>query len=140
MTSKDDAAARSRLYHYAARVTKVYDADTVTVDLDLGFGMVMEDREIRLYGINAPEVKGASRTDGLASRDYVRDLLLDQWIILRTELDRTEKWGRYLGYVFTDRHPGGLNGDWYCLNEVLVTKGLAIPNTYGDAFAGWPAL
>lgn len=140
MTTKLDASDRRPLYHYAAHVTGVYDADTITVDIDLGFGIVMRDREIRLWGINAPEVKGGSRTEGLRSRDYVRGLLVDQWVIIRTELDRTEKYGRLLGYVFTNQHPGGVIGDWYCLNEVLVESDLALMATYGDTFKGWPSL
>lgn len=123
------------LYRYGAKVNKVYDADTITVDIDLGFGMLMRDREIRLWGINAPEVKGVSRPEGLVARDVVRELVLDKWVIIRTELDRTEKFGRLLGYVFAPTPEG-----YVLVNKLLVDRGLAPMNTYGDTFAGWPDL
>jgi len=42
------------LYTYAARVLKVIDADTLTVEVDVGFSMRYETK-IRLRGINAAE-------------------------------------------------------------------------------------
>lgn len=42
------------LYTYAARVLKVVDADTLTVEVDVGFSMRYETK-IRLRGINAAE-------------------------------------------------------------------------------------
>ena len=60
------------MYTYSAYVTKVYDGDTVTVDIDLGFGVLLRKQRLRLLGINAPEVRGTSRTQGLASRDFLR--------------------------------------------------------------------
>ena len=49
------------MYEYRAFVTKVYDGDTITVDIDLGFGVQLKKQSIRLSGINAPEVRGPSR-------------------------------------------------------------------------------
>ena len=49
------------MYEYKATVTKVYDGDTITVDFDLGFGILIRKQKIRLLGINTPEVRGPER-------------------------------------------------------------------------------
>ena len=56
------------MYEYRAFVRKVYDGDTVTVDIDLGFDVVLKGQKIRLLKINAPEVRGEQRLEGLKSR------------------------------------------------------------------------
>ena len=61
------------MYEYRAFVRKVYDGDTITVDIDLGFEVMLKNQKLRLYGINTPEVRGESReqespTSGLKSR------------------------------------------------------------------------
>ena len=35
------------MYEYKATVTKVYDGDTITVDFDLGFGIVLKKQTIQ---------------------------------------------------------------------------------------------
>jgi len=49
------------LYHYKAHITKVYDGDTVTADIHLGFNMVMRKQKLRLLGIDTPEIRGEER-------------------------------------------------------------------------------
>lgn len=61
----------SSLYHYRAIVKEVHDGDTITVDIDLGFHTWIHDEHIRLAQINAPEVIGASKAAGIASRDFL---------------------------------------------------------------------
>ncbi|MCB0287156.1 MAG: nuclease, partial [Calditrichaeota bacterium] len=62
-------------YHYQAIVTSVYDGDTCTVDIDLGFSMWIKGEKLRLFRINAPEIRGAEREKGLVSRDFLRELI-----------------------------------------------------------------
>ncbi len=59
------------LYGYAAVVRSVYDADTIRVDIDLGCKVWISNEPIRLYGINAWEIRGDERDKGIAARDYV---------------------------------------------------------------------
>ena len=61
------------MYEYRAYVSRVYDGDTITVDIDLGFGIVFKSQKIRLVRINAPEIRGDERQTGLVSRDALRD-------------------------------------------------------------------
>ena len=62
-------------YEYNAIVTKVYDGDTITVDIDLGLGVWLKKQTIRLYGINTPELRGDEREEGLESRAELIELL-----------------------------------------------------------------
>jgi endonuclease YncB( thermonuclease family) len=50
------------MYTYKSKVTKVYDGDTITVEVDLGFS---NSQTFRLLRINCPEVRGESREEGL---------------------------------------------------------------------------
>jgi micrococcal nuclease len=59
---------------YKATIISVYDGDTVTADIEVGFGIHMIEK-IRVYGINAPEVRGEEKKDGIVSRDSLRELI-----------------------------------------------------------------
>jgi micrococcal nuclease len=114
------------LYHYRATVTDVYDGDTVTVDLDLGFHVWVRGEKIRLAHIDAPELKRETQAEGKASADFLRDLVLNKSVIIQTIKspsggDKQEKYGRYLGVIWLD----GVN-----VNELLVSKGYAIRREY----------
>jgi micrococcal nuclease len=99
-------------------VKSVHDGDTFTVDIDLGFGVWLKDQIIRLYGINAPELKGEFRSLGFTSRDRLSELTINKEIILETIKDKKEKYGRWLGIVSVD----GKN-----VNDLLVKEGFAKP-------------
>ena len=105
------------LYHYRAHVTKVYDGDTVTVDLQLGCDVVLKGQKIRLYGINTPEMRGDDKIAGKAARDFLREKVLDKKITVKTLKDKSGKYGRLLGILFIDDID---------LNELLITEGHAV--------------
>lgn len=108
-------------YTYSAHVTAAYDADTITVDIDCGFNMVLKGEKLRLYGINAPEVRGEERPEGLVARDWLRERILDKDIIIKTYKDKKGKYGRYIADVYLD----GVN-----VNKELVDNGLAVYRDY----------
>ena len=85
------------MYEYKAKIIKVYDGDTVTAVIDLGFNVSITEK-VRLYGLDAPEVRGDERPDGLISRDRLRDRILDQDVIIKTQ--NTRKPRRLLGLFF----------------------------------------
>ena len=101
--------------NYRASVTSVYDGDTVTLTVDQGLGSSRVEK-IRLYGINAPELRGSERTAGLVSRDSLRAWVLGKDITLETIDDKRGKYGRLLGVLHID----GVN-----INQKLVQSGLA---------------
>ena len=90
------------MYEYRAFVTKVYDGDTITVDIDLGFNTKIIGEKVRLKGLNAPEIRGVERTEGLQSRDWLRNGVLNRDIIVKTEQDKKGKYGRYIGTIYLD--------------------------------------
>jgi micrococcal nuclease len=87
-----------KLYFYKAKIISVYDGDTVTAVMDLGFNITNKIK-IRLHGINAPEIRGKQRPEGLKSRDYLRSLILDKEVIIQTLKDKKGKYGRYIGII-----------------------------------------
>jgi len=115
------------LYHYRAKVLEIYDADTIRVELNLGFGLIWRGSdnrgvEIRLFGLNAPEMKGNDKEKGTLSRDKLREQILGKEITIKTIKDKSEKYGRYLGIIIKD---DGTN-----INDWLISEGLAVKKNY----------
>ena len=105
------------LYTYRAFVRKVYDGDTITCDISLGFNVELKNQKIRLARINTPEVRGEERPEGLKSRDALRNRIGSKWIKLKTYLDKKGKYGRWIGEVWLEEE---------CINDWLLTEGYAI--------------
>jgi len=115
-------------YTYSAIVTDVYDGDSITVDISLGFGIWTKGMKIRLSGIDTPEIRGEEREAGLVSRDVLREIILNKEVIIKTEKDKTGKYGRYLGTVFvspTYLNESDNNEELVNVNEWLVTNNYA---------------
>lgn len=106
------------MYEYRAFVRKVYDGDTITVDFDLGFDILLKGQKIRLSRINTPEVRGKEREEGLKSRDALREKIANKWVVIKTQKDKKGKFGRWLGEVWLDDT---------CMNDWLLQEGLAKP-------------
>jgi micrococcal nuclease len=107
----------NNFYLYKAVITEVYDGDTCTAQVDLGFNVSFE-MKLRLYGIDTPELRLEEREEGLRVRDLVREMILGKKVIIQTHRDRTGKYGRYLAEIFID----DLN-----LNNWLLESGNAKP-------------
>jgi micrococcal nuclease len=107
------------MYEYKARITSIYDGDTVTAEVDLGFNVRVIEK-IRLARINTPEIRGEERPQGLISRDRLRQLMLNQEVMLHTIKDKKGKYGRYLGELFITVLDVTFN-----VNDWLVSEGLA---------------
>lgn len=112
------------MYVYKAVVIKVYDGDTITVRIDLGFNVTKTER-LRLYGIDTPEVRGEERPDGLVARDWLRSLIMNKEIIVKTYKDKKGKYGRYLADIFIEQETGPVN-----VNDWLVRENLAERKEY----------
>ena len=88
------------MYEYRAFVRKVYDGDTITCDIDLGFEILFKNQKLRLYGINTPEVRGPTRPEGLKVRDIVRSRISNKWVIIKTRKDKKGKYGRWIAEIY----------------------------------------
>lgn len=115
-----------QLYFYRAVITEVYDGDTCTVDIDLGLSTWIRGEKVRLYRINAPEVRGPERDLGLQARDFLRSQIEGKAVLIQTIKDRKEKYGRYLAEVWLEAEDGSRVN----INDLLVQSGYAIYQTY----------
>jgi len=116
-------------YVYPVRgVTSIYDGDTMRVTLDLGFD-TYRHVNLRLAGLDAPEVTGESKDAGRAVRDWVSRQIgkAKQVTVESTEVD---KYGRCLAVVYVDGRS---------LNDLLVNGGMALAYSGGDRAGTWTA-
>jgi micrococcal nuclease len=127
------------MYQYKAVVQKVVDGDTLEIAIDLGLSVWLHDEKVRLYGINTPEVYGVKKgspewEQGNSASGFVKSVLKENdEITIETIKDKKEKYGRYLALVYIRIDPSLISGlteirslgNYYCLNDILVRKGLA---------------
>lgn len=112
-------------YEYHAKVTNVVDGDTIVVDIDLGFDVVLSNQNVRLLGVDTPESRTSDKIEkvfGLASKDYAKAFIenCNKHVIIRThKSDDSEKFGRLLGEIIDPNTKE-------VLNESLVTDGYAV--------------
>jgi len=102
-------------YEYAGTIAEVLDGDTLRIDVDLGFGIVMHKMKVRLNRINSAEKNTPA---GIRAKLALSEAALGRRCVIRTLKDKTEKYGRYLGEVVPE---GGEN-----LSDYMVSKGLAV--------------
>lgn len=107
------------LYNYRATVVSVYDGDTITVDVDLGFRLKSERMKLRLYGIDTPEMRGAEKAQGTVVRDWLREQILNKQIVMKTYRDSTGKYGRYLATIYIEDET---TGELRNLNDELLQQ------------------
>jgi len=86
-------------YSYNAVVTNVYDGDTITVEIDLGF-KIKVSKKIRLFGIDTYELRGDEREKGLKAKKFTSNKVLNKKVKLNTLKDKKGKYGRYLAVVY----------------------------------------
>lgn len=90
-------------WSYNATLRDVIDGDTVRLDIDLGFNATLRNYIVRLYGINAPEVKGESKELGLKSKEALGQFIsIGSSLILYTVKDKKDVYGRILGVLYLD--------------------------------------
>ena len=112
------------MFEYHAKVVAVYDADTITVHIDLGFKAELRGVKLRLFGIDAPEMRGPEKADGRIARDWLRERILDKQVRIKSHDGKdfgVGKYGRWLAEVFP---VDGENVD-LSFNDLLVEEGLA---------------
>lgn len=99
------------MYQYKVTVTRVVDGDTVDVDIDLGFSVVLKKQRVRLYEIDTPESRTRDKEEkkfGLASKEYLKNTLLAAKNIYLISYDKG-KFGRILGELFIDDNDKSVN-------------------------------
>ena len=120
------------MYEYRCKVIKVIDGDTVDVDIDLGFDILLRDERVRIMGIDTPESRTRDKVEkkfGLASKARLKELIGGKsGPILKTQInkkgeDMRGKFGRILG----DFQVYYAEEDRYCLaGDILIKEGHAV--------------
>lgn len=138
----------SKMYGDAtvARVVRVYDGDTLTVDIqDFTVGtkdkkrviedvhpIISEAMSIRVYGIDTPEIKSKSekvKAWAIKARDRARELLDAGKKIVLKQIEK-DKYFRFDAIVLID----GIS-----LGDVLIEEGLAVAYDGGKK-SDWEAI
>jgi micrococcal nuclease len=115
-----------RVNHYhRCQLIRVIDGDTVKVVIDV-FRGIRAVEIVRLFGINAPEIKGKTRDAGEAAKRRLLELIeqAEDDLHIKTYLDEKDKYGRLLAELFP------YEGATVSLNEILVKEGHAVPYTF----------
>ncbi len=112
------------LYHYKAEILSVYDGDTVTATIDLGFCAFLYKVKLRLHGIDTPEMRASDpdeKAKAYAARDFVRERVLGRTVQMKS-LGKG-KYGRYLSILWVLDDDG--NPEAESLNDQLIRLGHA---------------
>lgn len=113
------------VYEFECVVSKVVDGDTVDLILDLGFNIKIKER-VRLYGINAPEIRSPNRQEkmkGDLSRKFLEQQLMESnKLFLHSKIFEHDKYGRCVGIIFTE--------SCVDINTLMVTSGHAVAKEY----------
>lgn len=92
-------------YTYRANIVRIIDGDTAVVDIDLGFNTWILKQHIRLRDVQAPEIRGAEREEGLKWKAKLEKLLpAGIEIILESFKDKSDKYGRWVGNLWCGDH------------------------------------
>ncbi len=115
------------MYEYSCKINKVLDGDTVDINLDLGFNVILVNQRVRMVGVDTPESRTSNAEEkprGLLSKKKLTEKLSSSNCKIKTFKpdNNDDKFGRILGeFILED----GTN----------VNKWL-IENNYAVAYQG----
>lgn len=113
-------------YEYKARFKKVIDGDTLILDIDLGFSIVLSDQTVRLIGIDTPESRSKDKIEkifGTLSKKAVEEFMKvsdQENLVIQTIFcdENGDKFGRILAKIY--------NSNKVCLNDWLINNNYAV--------------
>ena len=109
------------MYTYKVTVKKVIDGDTVDVDIDLGFGVVLRKERVRIMGIDTEESRTRDKVEDLfgeLAKARLKEILGKQTVLVCKKYDAKGKFGRILGDFQTN--------DGRMVTDVLIREGHAV--------------
>ena len=107
------------MFEYNIVITKIYDGDTITADVDLGFHTWIHNQKFRLINIDTEEIRNKDKIlkeKAYEARNYLRSLCDGK--SCRIKCHGKGKYGRWLGELFVE----GIEGS---VNEHLIQEGYA---------------
>jgi len=122
------------MFEYNIENIRIIDGDTIEADIDLGFNIKLQNRKIRLYAIDAPDIYGRNKTSEEYALGKEAAKVLDEWLLglnegdsvsMKTIKDKTGKYGRIIGKLYV--HYKDRNDVWttFDVNNELIDAGLA---------------
>jgi micrococcal nuclease len=108
------------MFEYAATILKIIDADTVKLQIDLGFSIFIK-QTCRLARINAPEM---NTMEGFKARQFMVQTLTDIATV-KVQTSKAEKYGRWL--VELSFLPPVTGSQWVNLSDLLLSTKNAVP-------------
>ena len=100
------------------------DGDTVDIDLDLGFNIVLANQRVRMAGIDTPESRTTNTEEKvrgqLSKKKLAEKLPVGSYVIIETQKpdSNDDKFGRILGiFILED---GTRVNDWLIKNNYAV--------------------
>ena len=120
-----DVHSDAKSYNRIAKLIRVVDGDTIALRIDLGW-MTTIVENVRLTGVNTPEMRGTERPAGYFVKEKVQKWFLSRAgaeISIRSDKYKTDGFGRTLATIWC-------SGE--CLNRWLLVSRYAWPtNRYG---------
>lgn len=115
----------------AARVVRVVDGDTIVIDRGRG------QEKVRLVLVNTPETKHPTKGVeffGKEASAFTTNALSGKTVYLQKDVSETDRYGRLLRYVWTDRpssnNPSNAEIRSKCFNAALLAGGYAQLSTF----------
>jgi micrococcal nuclease len=112
------------MYQYKCKILKVLDGDTVDIDLDLGFKIILANQRVRMAGVDTPESRTSIAEEKvrgqLSKKKLAEKLPVGSWQIIETQKSDSndDKFGRILGvFILED---GTRVNDWLIQNNYAV--------------------
>jgi len=105
------------MHEYKCKLVRIIDGDTVDIDIDLGFNVVLKNERVRVLGIDTPESRTSNKVEkifGLAAKHRVIELFNNSKEVRLLSNEFMGKFGRILGDIKFD------NGD--TLTETLLRE------------------
>ena len=112
------------MYQYTAKIIKVLDGDTVIIDLDLGFNIVLVNQKVRLAGVDTPESRTSNAEEkprGILSKKKLQEKLpVGSYAKIETlkSDNNDDKFGRILGTFIAE--DGTKINQWMIDNNYAV--------------------
>ena len=112
------------MYQYKAKVLKVLDGDTVDIDLDLGFNIVLASQRVRMAGIDTPESRTTNSEEKvrgqLSKKKLAEKLPVGSWVRIETQKSDSndDKFGRILAVFIME--------DGTSLNQWMIDNNYAV--------------
>ena len=108
-----ESIKREHLYIYEAKVKKIIDGDTIDMEVNLGFGIVINAR-IRFRGVQAPEIFKVKRSSEEFKQGQIAKLEVTSWLFGKDKIFilkayHRDLYGRWIGEIYKDDNKDSLN-------------------------------